>query len=101
MLNSIREYRKALDGIYSLTLEIPEKEYEEIYGDISTTSAYDILSQYFDYRQEDGRPDNVEIKHDKGRHIVLITADLIYTGNDHTMQSSRPDYIRKEDEEIL
>jgi len=35
LLNSIREYRKAVDGMYKLVLEIGEKDYHDIYGDVS------------------------------------------------------------------
>jgi hypothetical protein len=101
VLNSIREYRQALDGMYKVVLEIAEGDYEQIYGDVSKENGEDILNQYLYYHQDDARTENVDITHDKGRHMVLISANLVYTNNDHTAAFPRADHIRKEDEEIL
>lgn len=85
MLNSVREIR-IRDGkeLYHLKLEIPEEEYFQIYNDIDSDIAKDILSQYLLRRQDDGRLENIQIKHDKKNHTVNLTTELHYLENDHT-----------------
>ncbi|WIV10453.1 hypothetical protein [Proteiniborus sp. MB09-C3] len=85
MLNSIREIRRRDDeGIYTLTLEIPEKEFFLVYNDVDKQSANDLLKQYLIFRQDDARLDTVDIKHDKNNHIINVVSELNYLGNDHT-----------------
>lgn len=99
MLNSITERRVKSSDKYELYIEVPEKEYLVAYdGDISVENANDILWQYMNYHQDDGRIKNVEIKHDKSNHSINIKADLIYQGNDHTTARYTPNYLRSEDE---
>lgn len=93
MLNSIREKRLLRDGVYELTLQIPEDEYFDIYDSIKSETGEEILNNYFIYKQDDGRFEDVSIKHNKNGHIVDITAKVHYTGNDHTEATYTPDYL--------
>ena len=93
MLNSIRDKRIQRDGLYELTLQIPEDEYFSIYDTVTIESAHDILTNFLDYHQDDGRPNGVDIRHNKNGHIVNITADLHYTGNEHTEPRHTPNRL--------
>lgn len=85
MLNSIREIRtRDKEGIYTLTLEIPEKEFFLVYNDVDEQSANDLLKQYLIYRQDDARLESVEIKHNKNNHMINLVSELNYLDNDHT-----------------
>ncbi|KNF09501.1 hypothetical protein CLPU_3c02810 [Gottschalkia purinilytica] len=85
MLNSIKETRIREDnGLHRITLEVPEKDFFEAYDEVDEHSAYDLLKQYLLYREDDGRPKNVDINYNKNSHIVTITTELHYLGNDHT-----------------
>ncbi|WP_352418900.1 hypothetical protein [Proteiniborus sp.] len=85
MLNSIRETRiRDEKGIYTLSLEIPEKEFFLVYNDVDKQSANDLLKQYLIFRQDDARLASVNIEHDKNNHIVNVVSELNYLGNDHT-----------------
>lgn len=84
MLNTIRERRIQRDGLYEVTLQMPAEEYFTSYDSISSKAAEEILENYLNYHQDDGRPDDINIKHNKNAHMVDITANLHYTGNDHT-----------------
>ncbi|WP_053957587.1 hypothetical protein [Inediibacterium massiliense] len=94
MINSIQERRVKVKNGYQLYLEIPEKEYLFAYDEnISTENAKDLLNQYLEVHQDDGRLDHVEIKHDKNNHSVNIKASLIYEGNDHTKGKYIPSHL--------
>jgi hypothetical protein len=95
MLNSISERRIKLNDKYKLYIEIPDKEFLLIYDDtVSVENAKDVLEQYLNYHQDDGRLKNIEIIHDKNNHSINIKADLIYEGNDHTEVTYLPNYLR-------
>lgn len=93
MLNSIRENRIQRDGLYEVTLQIPENEYFNVYESVTQDAAYEILDNYMNYHQDDGRPENVNIKHNKNGHVVNIEVDMHYTGNDHTDAKPIPDTL--------
>ncbi|WP_432664568.1 hypothetical protein R9X47_29065 [Wukongibacter baidiensis] len=94
MLNSISERRIKLKDKYKLYLEVPEDEYMLAYNDeVSVNNARDILTQFLNYHQDDGRIENAEIKHDKNNHSINIEADLLYVGNKHTDPETVPDYL--------
>lgn len=95
MLESIIDRRVKHDEGYDLYLEIPEKEYLQIYEDINTEAAEDILHQFLHLYQDDGRPNNIEIKHDKNNHTVNIKALLEYEDNDHTKEKILPNHLRQ------
>ncbi len=84
MLDSILEQRVFRDGIYDISLIINENDYFMIYDNISNENAQQIIENYLVHRQDDGRPNNIQIKHNKNRHIVSINARLHYTGNEGT-----------------
>lgn len=87
MLNSIKETRTRDDnGIYELLLEVPEKDFFIAYDEIDRDSAYDLLKQYLVYKQDDGRPEDIEINHNKETNIITIVTKLHYLGNDYTEQ---------------
>jgi len=52
------------------------------------------LYQFLHLYQDDGRPENVEIKHDKNNHMVNIKTLLKYEENDHAKEKNLPHYIR-------
>jgi len=81
MLNSIKETRTVKDGLRHIVLEIPEDVYLSVYDGLSEKDAYDLLKQYLNYRQDDGVPGEVKIKHDKSARTVNICAELHYLGN--------------------
>lgn len=93
MLSSIRDRRIQRDGLYELTLQIPEEDYFLAYDTITENAASEILDNFLSYHQDDGRPGDVEIKHNKNGHVVNITTELHYTGNDHTDVRRRPAMI--------
>lgn len=95
MLDSILERRiRQRDG-YDLYLDIPEKEFYRIYEDLNKKSADDILNNFLHYHQDDGRPTDIAIKHNKNRRIITINAVLNYLDNDHTKEKNLPNYIKQ------
>lgn len=90
MMNNILETRARKEGLYNITLEIPEKNYFDIYDGVYEKDAEDILKQYMVYRGDDGRPSDISIEHNKNSHIINIYANLHYEGNDHTQQQLTP-----------
>lgn len=99
MLNSIRETRLKREDLYSVMLEVPEKEYFDIYDSVTDDNAADILQQYMVYHGDDGRYSDLRIQHNKELHIISIFANLHYTENGHTEQFNIPhleDYFKGE-----
>lgn len=97
MINSIIERRVKTNDKYKLYIEVPEEDYLLTYDrNISIENAKDILGQYLNVHQDDGRIENVEIKHDKNNHSINIKADLCYEGNDHTIAKYTQNYLRSE-----
>lgn len=84
MLESIFNRRVKHDTGYDLYLEIPEKEYLLLYEDVNNEGGKEILHQFLQLQQDDGRPHNIEINHNKKNHTINIKALLKYEGNDHT-----------------
>ena len=85
MINSIREVReREKNGLYHLKLEIPEKEFFLAYDDPDVEAAHDIIKQYLVHRQDDARPENIDIQYNKNSHMININSELHYLGNDHT-----------------
>ncbi|AOY78447.1 hypothetical protein [Clostridium formicaceticum] len=96
MLESVSDRRVKHEAGYDLYLEIPEKEYLQIYEDVNNEAAETILKQFLQLHQDDGRPDHIEIKYDKNNHTINIKALLSYEGNDHTKAETLSDYVRYE-----
>ncbi|CAH2214782.1 hypothetical protein [Tepidibacter aestuarii] len=85
MFTDIKEMRKKREnGIYDLTLEISEREYFKVYNEVDDKIADDLVQQYLVDVQDDGRFENVKIKHNKDRHTIRLTSELHYHDNDHT-----------------
>ena len=96
MLNSIFETRSQKDGLYQINLKINEKDYFLVYEDVTEENAKEILDSYLLYRQDDGRVSNIQIKHNKNEHLIIITADLHYIGNEKTEDTYKThDYVRE------
>lgn len=93
MFNRIREKRITRDGLYELTLHIPEKEYFDAYDDVRVEAAEEILCNYLTLKQDDGRIGEVKINHNKSGHVIKITTDLHYLGNSHTEGWNIPDTL--------
>ncbi len=72
------------NGFYRIMLEIPEKEYEIVYDQYTPEIASEFLTYYLENRNDDGKPSNVQIQHDKNAHIVRIFANIHYDENEHT-----------------
>lgn len=87
MLNSVLETRSVNDGLYRIVLEIPEKEYEAVYDQYTNEIAAEFLTYYLEDRNDDGKPSDVQIQHDKNAHTVRIVANIHYLGNEHTSYS--------------
>jgi hypothetical protein len=81
MLNSIIETRIIRNGLYNITLEINEKDYFSVYKNLEEGQAYELLEKYLRYRGDDGRPEDIKIKHRKNVHTVIISSDLHYAEN--------------------
>ncbi|NLI61498.1 MAG: hypothetical protein GX375_08725 [Clostridiales bacterium] len=82
MLDNIYERRTIRDGLYGLSLTIKQDQYFMVYDDISQENAEEVVDNYLINRQDDGRPGDVKIEHDKNQGIVSIQANLHYTGNE-------------------
>lgn len=99
LYNSINERRMQSLGNYAVILQIPEDEYFDVYDSISNDAAAEIVRNYLIYRNDDGRPGDISIKHDRDGHIVDINLYLYYTGNDHTDIYKTPDLLNKSKQE--
>jgi len=93
MLESIYNRRIKHDAGYDLYLEVPESEYLLLYEDVSNEGGKEILQKFLQLQQDDGRPQNIEINHDKKNHIINIKALLQYEGNNHTEAENLPNYL--------
>lgn len=93
MLRSMVAVRRRDGDNYRLVLELPEKEYFDIYEDIDREAAEDIVKQYITYNGDDGRYSGVSIHHHKNTHIVSVQATLNYNDNDHTEQFTIPHHL--------
>lgn len=93
MFNNIRENRIQQDGLYKVTLQMPESDYFAAYDSITSDAAYEILGNYLAYHQDDGRVSDVDIKHNSNGHVVNISANLHYMGNTHSDIRKTPDYL--------
>ena len=85
MLNSILEKRFVNnDGLNSVILEISANEYNKFHDEYNNEIASEIISEYLEKRDDDGRPTDVHIEYDEGNNIVRIFEAIHYLGNDHT-----------------
>ena len=93
MLRSMVVVRQRLDDCYNVTLELPEKEYFDIYEDLDKEAAEDIVKQYMAYHGDEARYSDVSIEHLKGDHIVAVNAKFHYDKNDHTEEFTIPHHL--------
>lgn len=93
MLNSMSVTRERIGDRYNIKLDLPEKEYFEIYEDLDKEAARDIVKQYMVYHGDEGRYRDVSIDWDRGAHIVSIKAELDYMENDHTEEFTIPHHL--------
>jgi len=94
MLDSIFERRIRQEDGYNVFLDIPEKEFYQVYEDLNENTAQELLNSFLEYRQDDGRPSDIAVKHNKNTHIVTINAKLDYLNNGHTEQHDLPHYLK-------
>jgi len=98
MLNSIVETRKVNEGLHNLTLQINEKDYFAFYEGLSEEDAEGLIRNYLLYHGDDGRPEDIKIKHNRNAHLVTINAALYYTGNEKTVRGyDQHDYLHEGD----
>ncbi len=85
MMNSILETRSSVDiGLSNISLQIKDDEYFSVYEGLQENDAFELLNNYLKYRTDNGKPEDVRIKHDKNQHIIVINAVLHYIGNEKT-----------------
>ncbi len=98
MLNSIVETRKVYEGLHNLTLQINEKDYFAFYNGLNEEDAKGLIRNYLLYHGDDGRPEDIKIKHNRNAHLVTINTDLYYTGNEKTVRGyGHHDYLHERD----
>lgn len=89
-MDNMNEMRNRLgDGKYNLTLEVAAPAYFDVYDDVDTKSGEDLVRNYLRSNADDGCFENIEIKYNKARNTVRVTADLNYDNNHHTDYSNR------------
>lgn len=89
MLNSIHESRLRDGNDFRVKMQIPEKEFFDVYEGVSMEAAEEIIGNHLQYHGDDGMPENVRIKHNKNNHVVNIELDIKYLGNDYTKATYR------------
>jgi hypothetical protein len=94
LFENIQDKRVKHEKGYDLYLQIPEEDYFLIYEYVNYEAAFDILHQFLQIYEDDGRPDIIRVKHDKDNHTVNIKAILRYEGNKHTDMKMRPNYLK-------
>lgn len=83
MYNSIREKRIKRQDMYQITLQMPEKDYFNIYDSVNEDAAREILENYLKYHLDDGKVDDIRISLNKNAHAVKINANLHYTDGEY------------------
>ncbi len=93
------ESRISHEGLTQIILEMPEKDYFQMYGQLNDEIAKDLLQQYLLYHNDDGRMGRVKIYYDKNDHVVRISSFLQYLGNEKTTHMYEvDDYVHGSDE---
>lgn len=83
MLNSIVEKRvQVSSGVYELELQTTEKEFFGAYDEVDKEAAFDLIKRYLVFKQDGGRPKDIEISNDKEKKEVTITTTLKYLKNE-------------------
>lgn len=89
MDNIFEQRNKLEDGNYNLSLKVSDSSYFDIYENIDTEAAKDLLRNYLNSNSDDARFENVNINYNKNEHLVNITAKLNYNNNMHTDYQQR------------
>ncbi len=85
MLNSIYEERKRIKDGFHVSLLIPRNEYTLVYGEtMSKENAGEIVEEYLQKRDDDGKPCNIELHDYKDSCMVEIELNLHYLSHEHT-----------------
>lgn len=93
MISSIIENRVKTESGYQIVLRLSEKEYFQVYDDITDKAAEEILGNYLSYHGDDGRPTEIGIRRNPRDNTICITACLNYLGNSFTDQAYVPDTL--------
>ncbi len=89
-MDNMKEMRnKVDDGKYNLTLEVGEGAYFGTYDNVDIKSGEDLVRNYLRSNSDDACFDDIEIKYNKNRHTVKVTAELNYNNNVHSDYSNR------------
>ncbi|MDK2565099.1 hypothetical protein QOZ84_16450 [Romboutsia sedimentorum] len=89
-MDNMKEMRnKVQDGKYNLTLEIGESAYFRTYENVDVKSGEDLVRNYLRSNADDGCFNNIDVKHNKNKHTIKVTAELDYDGNEHKDYSNR------------
>ncbi len=84
MLNSIIEKREQIgNGLYDLELQTSEKEFYAAYDDVDKDAAFDLIKRYLVFKQDGGRPKDIEIVNDRDKKIITVTTTLRYLKNEY------------------
>lgn len=84
MLDSIIESRENIsNGVYNLKLQLSEKEFFAVYDEVNMEAAVDFIKRYLIYKEDGGRPKDIEINYDKESRVVIITTRLRYFKNEY------------------
>lgn len=89
MDNIFEQRNKLEDGNYNLSLKVSDSSYFDIYENIDTEAAKDLLRNYLNSNSDDARFENVNINYNKNEHLVNIKAKLNYNNNMHTDYQQR------------
>ncbi len=89
-MDNMKEMRnKVQDGKYNLTLEIGESAYFGTYENVDVKSGEDLVRNYLRSNADDGCFNNIDVKYNKNKHTIKVTAELNYDGNEHKDYSNR------------
>lgn len=84
MYNSIYEQRKRMGNDYHISLTLPREAYRSLFGEANKEQAEVLVKEYLVYKEDDGRPKNVQVFDYPDSNLINIESDLSYLGNEHT-----------------
>ena len=83
-MDNLSEMRKKTeDGSYDLTIEIAENEFYKMYEDADNKSGEMFIQNYLIENSDDGDYKDVELKYNKNKKTICITAKLEYDNTEH------------------
>lgn len=95
LFNSICERRMQSLGMYAVILQMPAREYFNVYDTINEFAANELVKNYLNYRGDDGIPDGVKINYNTNDELISINLYLNYTGNKHSEIYKVPELLNK------